>query len=270
MKTGQSFLMKNIFLRLFTWAAVLMVSGQDASLRTYADGAPTVQTATTLGAPPSSPSAAGLWLGEVSLNRVSEAFDGAADTSKARAAGGQFDFNLILHSDGAGKVRLLKDVTLMQKRNTSSNLTEIVLITDDALLPNYDGVVKRAGKLVGVRYSSPFFPFVGQPLSCFGSLGLGNRLSVTNSIPASLPTSPFRHLYHPNHKDPRDLQNSPYNVVRSIVITFNDVKLDVGEGRDSLKGTYQETITGLHKLPLVTEGTVSLRRLSLVNKLNNQ
>ncbi len=246
-----------------------VVSGQDAPLKNFASSGRVVQSGMTFGPPPPNPDAAGLWLGEVSLNRVSEAFDGAADTTTARPAGGQFDFNLILHADTNGTVRLLKNVTLMQKRNVASNLTEIVLVTDDTLLPNYDGVVKRAGKLVGVRYSSPFFQFAGQSLTCEGGLGLGNGVAVTNAIPASLPTNPFRHLYHPTHKDPRDLQNKPYDVERHIEITFNDLKLGVGEGRDSLKGTYRETVLGLHKLPLVTEGTVSLRRLSLVNKLNN-
>lgn len=247
-----------------------VVSGLDAPLRNFADTGRVVQSGIAFGPPASDPAAAGLWLGEVSLNRVNEVFDGAADTATPKSAGGEFDFNLMLHADANGTVRLLKDVTLMQKRNSASNLTEIVLITDDTLLPNYDGVVKRAGKLVGVRYSSSFFPFAGQALTCAGGLGLRNGVLVTNLVPANLPTSPFRHLYHPNHKDPRDLQNKPYDVERRIEITFNDQKLGVGEGRDSLKGTYRETILGLHKLPLIAEGTVSLRRLSLVNKLNNQ
>lgn len=247
-----------------------VVGGQDATLRNFTDSGRVTQTGVNFAPPPSDPAAAGLWLGEVSLNRVNEVFDGAADTATPRTAGGEFDFNLILHADTNGTVRLLKDVTLMQKRNSASNLTEIVLITDDTLLPNYDGVVKRAGKLVGLRYSSSFFPFAGQALTCAGGLGLRNGVLVTNLVPASLPTSPFRHLYHPTHKDPRDLQNKPYDVERRIEMTFNDQKLGVGEGRDSLTGTYRETILGLHKVPLIAEGTVSLRRLSLVNKLNNQ
>ncbi|HTI72484.1 MAG TPA: LamG domain-containing protein [Candidatus Limnocylindria bacterium] len=247
-----------------------VVSGQDAGLKGFTAAGRVSQTGIVFGPPLPDPAAAGLWLGEVSLNKVNEVAEGSASTTLPQPAGGQFDFNIILHADTNGIVRLLKDVSLMQKRNTASNLTEIVLITDDTLLANYDGVVKRAGKLVGVRYSSSFFPFAGQYLACTGGLGLGNGLLVTNTLPASLPTNPFRHLYHPNHKDPRDLQNKPYDIERRIEIVFNDVKLGVGEGRDSLKGTYRETILGLHKLPLITEGSVSLQRLSLVNKLNNQ
>lgn len=247
-----------------------LVSGLDANLKGMAPTARIAQTGITFGLPAPDLAAAGLWLGEVSLNRVNEVAEGAASTTTPQPAGGQFDFNLILHADSNGVVRLLKDVTLMQQRNTASNLTDVVLVTDDTLLANYEGVVKRAGKLVGVRYSSAFYPFAGLSLTCAGGMGLGNSVAVTNRIPADLPTNPFRHLYHPNHKDPRDLQNKPYDVERQIQIVFQDVKLGVGEGRDSLKGTYRETITGLHKLPLIVEGTVSLRRISTVNRLNNQ
>ena len=244
-----------------------LVSGQYAILKNMTASARIAQTNVSFGIPASAVAAAGLWLGEVSLQRVNEV---TGSNSLATTAGGQFDFNIILHADSNGVVRLLKDVTMMQKRNTASNLTDVVLLTDDTLIPNYDGVIKRAGKLVGVRYSSPFFQFDGQSVVLAGGLGLGNVVIGTNLVSATLPTNPFRHKYHPNHKDPRDLQNKPYDVERQIEITFDSIKTGVSEGRDLLKGTYRETIKGLHKIPLVTEGTISLQRISLVNKLNNQ
>lgn len=213
------------------------------------------------------PASAGLWIGEVSLRNVNEVAAGATNTLPA---GGQFDFNILLHVEASGAVRLLKDVTIMQKRNTASSLTEQVLLTDDTLIPNYDGVLKRAGKLVGVRYSSPFFQFAGQTSPMAGGLGFAHVATGTNMIPASLPTNPFRHKFHPTHKDPRDLQGAPYDVERKFEIFFREAKVLPGEGRDRLRGTYRETIKGLHKQLLITDGEISLERISLVNKLNNQ
>ncbi len=214
------------------------------------------------------PSAAGLWLGEVSLKSVNEV---NGTSTNLTSAGGQFDFNILLHADAAGNVRLLKDVTIMQKRNSVSNLTEVVLLTDDSQIPNYDGVLKRSGKLVGIRYSSAFYQFDGQSLPVAGGLGFGYRVAGTNTVPASLPTNPFRHKFHPQHKNPTDLRGVPYDLAREIEITLNTSgKLSPSDGRDRFKGVYRETLRGLHKSALVTEGEISLERVSLVNKLNNQ
>lgn len=214
------------------------------------------------------PAGAGLWLGEVSLNSVNEVTSHPTNTTPA---GGTFDFNIILHAGANGVVRLLKDVTVMQKRNTASNVTDIVLLTDDALIPNYDGVLKRAGKLVGVRYSSAFYQFAGQSLPMAGGIGYAFRVAGTNSIPAGLPTNPFRHLYHPQHRNPVDLQGVPYDLTRIIEINLTGGGLTgQSEGRDRLEGTYRETLWGLHKIPLIVEGSIRLQRVSLVNKLNDQ
>lgn len=214
------------------------------------------------------PAAAGLWAGEVHLKNVSEVSTGSTNTA---AAGGSFDFNILLHVDAAGAVRLLKDVTIMQFKNASTNLTDLVLVTDDTLLPNFDGVVKRSGKLVGVRYSSAFYNFDGQALAMAGGLGYAFRAAVTNMVPASSPLNPFRHKFHPQHKNPTDLQGQPYDITREIeVILTGGGKSGVAEGRDRLKGTYREIIRGLHKVPLVMDGEISLERVSLVSKLNNK
>ena len=219
----------------------------------------------------SNPTGAGLWLGEISLKNVNEVFGGSVNTTNSAPAGGQFDFNVILHADSNGVVRLLKDVTIMQKRNTASNLTDLVLVTDDAQLANFDGVLKRSGKLVGVRFSSAFYQFDGPSLPMAGGVGYGFRMAGTNSVLASQATNPFRHRYHPQHKNPVDLQGRPYDITREIEISLTSGgKVAVSDGRDRLKGTYRETIRGLHKVPLITEGEISLERVSLVNKLNNQ
>lgn len=213
------------------------------------------------------PALAGLWAGEISLQGVSDVVASPGTTTPANSP---FSFNILMHADSNGVVRLLQDVTIMQNRSTVSNVTDTVLITDDALLANYEGVLKRGGKMVGVRYSSAFYQFPGQSLTLAGGLGIGFRVQGTNLVSATLPTNPFFHKYHPNHKNPQDLQGNAYDITRVIDIQFNNYKTATGDGRDRLTGTYKETITGLHKVPLITDGTLTLNRISLVNKLNNQ
>lgn len=247
------------------------VSGQTALFRNMTAANRVAQDGVTFREPElvkaKNPAAAGLWLGEVSLNAVNEASLGGTNTAPA---GGRFDFNVLLHVNATGDVRLLKDVTVMQKRNSASNLTEIVLVTDDTLLSNYDGVVKRSGRLVGVRHSSAFYQFEGATLAMDGGVGSALLLQGTNSIPATLPTNPFRHRFHPVHKDPKDLKGLPYDIQRRIEFRFRESRVLPGEGRERLSGKYRETITGLHKVPVVIEGDVRLERISVVSKLNDQ
>lgn len=247
------------------------VSGQLALFRNMGAANRVAQDGVTFREPElvkmKNPAAAGLWLGEVSLNAVNEASLGGTN---AAPAGGQFDFNVLLHVNAAGEVRLLKDVTIMQKRNSASNLTEIVLVTDDAQLSNFEGVVKRAGRLVGVRHSSAFYQFEGTSLALDGGIGSALLLQGTNSVPATLPASPFKHRFHPVHKDPKDLKGLPYDILRRIEFRFRESKVLPGEGRERLSGKYRETITGLHKAPVVVEGDLRLERISMVSKLNDQ
>lgn len=217
------------------------------------------------------PASAGLWVGEVSLKSVNEVTAKTPNPTNTVQAGGTFDFNILLHVDANGSVQLLKDVTIMQKPNANTNLTEIVLITDDKLLPNYQGVLKRSGKLVGARYSSAFYQFPGLASPLTGGVGMLYGLMGTNFITSDMPTNPFRHRFHPQHKNPVDLQGNPYTVTRVIEINLTGGgKVSPDDGRDRIKGVYRETFTGLHKTPLIAEGEISIERVSLVNKLNNQ
>lgn len=219
--------------------------------------------------------AGGLWKGEVSLKQVSQIY-GSSYTTDRSPAGSAFNLNILLHVDATGVVRLLKDVTIMQLPGASPtnalDTTKIVLVTDDTQLPSFTGVLKRNGKLVGARLSSPFYQFAGNSALLAGGLGLGYATEGTIAIPASLPGNPFRHKYHHDLRDPRDLQGNPYDLSRKIHIDFSEQTLSPGDGRDRLKGTYRETMGGLNKdsQPIIVEGTISLERISLVTKLNNQ
>ena len=91
----------------------------------------------------------GLWVGEVVLNKVNEvstavnaenvvvAPDPNVPTPTADAA----HLRLILHVDGAGKVRLLKSVAVINKSTTDT--LNIALVTDEKLYPNFPSIAKR-------------------------------------------------------------------------------------------------------------------------------
>ncbi len=94
-------------------------------------------------------------------------------------------------------------------------------------------------------------------------------------LPADHPTNPFRHRRHPDHA-------SGYDIRREIRLDFDgapgDVPEPAGYGVDRLRGTYRESISGLHKplgpapetapIGLLTEGRFELNRLSGIDTLN--
>ncbi len=88
-------------------------------------------------------SKAGLWIGQVEITHVSEAVS-KTDTDTPKETPNPFDMTLLLHAES--NVRLLRDVTLMQKRLETTDAAgdteervERVLITDDTLLADPAG-----------------------------------------------------------------------------------------------------------------------------------
>jgi len=141
-----------------------------------------------------------------------------------------------------------------------------VLITDDTLLPNYQGIVARGGKLVGLRLSTLAFDFEGTELLMQGGIGFGKAVEGSITLAATHPTNPYRHTYHPDHKE-------GYRIDRNFVLEFDtgppgDNKSPPGSGLECINGTYRETIQGLHKQPIKFQGSFELERVSLVDHLN--
>ncbi|ETR65570.1 MAG: hypothetical protein OMM_05999 [Candidatus Magnetoglobus multicellularis str. Araruama] len=166
-----------------------------------------------------------------------------------------------------GSVRLLKEVTMMQKsiQQDGQDLAQRVLITDDSLLPEYDGIIRRDGKLVGVRLGSLAYDFpVGQTeVSLSGTLSAGQTLECTIVMDEDHPTNPFRHLYHPDHKEGR-------KVTRHIQFSIDSTQTsnNPDDAAFSLTGVYTDTISGLHKIALKHSGPFKIQRISEVGKLN--
>jgi hypothetical protein len=80
------------------------------------------------------------------------------------------------------------------------------------------------------------------------------------------PTNPYRHKYHPDH-------TVGFDLIRVFSLEFTGAQGDPlaaapAYGVDRITGTYRESIAGLHKITLKTEGTVTLNRISTVANLN--
>jgi len=94
------------------------------------------------------------------------------------------------------------------------------------------------------------------------------------------PLNPFKHKYHPDHDnlgyDFTTLLSEgkeSYTIVRNIELTFTSDDPEglalTGWGDNQVGGTYRESIIGIHKQDLRTEGTFRLLQVSRVALLND-
>lgn len=228
---------------------------------------------------------AGLWVGELQVQAVSEAQRAGTEP---RPVVRPFEQRVLIHVDSSGQARLLKDVIQMWQDGTARPsavnpaYNEVdtpgrhVLITDPSLISLYTGPVNRDGRPVGLRYSTVAYDFAGHEVELEGVFTPGGELSGTLVIGSDLPTNPFLHRYHPDH-DNRDEQFlnpvvEAYQVVRSLNLEFlvEDPlgRTPPGWGDSIVGGRFSESITGLHKNPIFTSGQFRLRRVSAVAILN--
>jgi len=209
----------------------------------------------------------GLWIGQVELNEVNDTTS-TTSTEVLQPVKHVFDMTVLLHVHENGSVSLLKEVTMMQKtiQQDGEDIVQRVLITDDSLLPEYDGIIRRDGKLVGIRLGSLAydFPIDQTQITLSGSFGVGNSLETTIVMDENHPTNPFRHLYHPDHHQGK-------RITRQIQFSFdsNQDNSNPDDAKFSLIGVYSESISGLHKIPLKIGGPFKIQRISEVGKLNN-
>jgi hypothetical protein len=234
---------------------------------------------------PGESSYAGLWIGDVVLNAVSQPAH-PGNPSIPRAAGGSFSFRLIVHVDGAGKARLLQQVFLVRKPPIfgpdpdDPQLERIeqpgrtVAITDEALIPQIIGTAE----LVGRRVSSPAFGFSQPVVLTGGAFGAG-ALQGAFTLDYDHPLNPFKHVYHPDHNnlDERFEQRLPegkeaFTVTRSLSLQFTTADpLGLNPpswGDTEVGGTYHETITGLHRSAIEAGGNFRLVRVLSAAALN--
>ena len=222
---------------------------------------------------------AGLWFGQIEITQVSEVGH-PTDTVTPTDVAHPFDMSILLHAEDSNDdqvpetTRLLKKVTVMGERYTVDNgdgtveeRIRRVLLTDDSLLAGYEGVIRRDGKMVGIRLGSAGFQFDpdSDALDLTGTIGLGQLLEGAIALDPDHPVNPFRHKYHPDHR-------SGYEISRTFRLTFDPAANpdDPESGVEAFEGDYEETIEGLHKIPINIKGHFTINRVSLVPTLNDQ
>jgi hypothetical protein len=236
-------------------------------------------------------SQAGLWMGAISVNAVAETYNNPTNPTPTR---GSFDLRLILHVTTDGTTRLLREVIEMFQDGTYTNNAagqqvlsqpgHTVLLTDDSLVSQYSGVALRDGTPVGRRISTAGFDFDPPGgtnyLVMSGTFGISNTVACMITLTPATPTNPFLHRYHPDH-DNLDAFYNPlgpdqppevYTVTRQIQLTFTaddpTGQTATDYGYNEIAGLYQETLSGLHRNPLVVAGNFHLRRISQTAVLN--
>ncbi len=226
----------------------------------------------------------GLWVGDVEVNKVSEAQTGGTTPTKT---GKGFKFRVLLHVDGSGQVRLLKEVIQMWQNGTrvpsptDPGFTVVgqrgryVLLTDDALIPNFQGASLRDGVPVGIRLSTAAYDFPGNEMNVVGAFGPGQALSWTLQIDPNSPTNPFRHKFHPDHDNLdenfivfREEAFSVHREMRLELAASAPGGASLGWGSTEINGVFKEKISGLHHNPIYVEGTFELKRSVLTPVLN--
>lgn len=214
---------------------------------------------------------AGLWVGNVVIDHVEEVRN---DSTSPIPTGSEFDFRVILHSDGTS-TKLLKQV--YQMWHSDGQTGSYVLITDDDRLADFDSASMRDGEPVSYRISSVAYDFDGIELVGSGAPAPGGSVTFVIELDADAATNPFKHSFHPDHDNDSqasDIDGVPYGVTRNWTLAFAEddpTGLDPPEWGDSVMGgTFSETLTGLHNQTIDVQGTFRLWRVSDDPELNPQ
>jgi len=214
---------------------------------------------------------AGLWVGSALLDQVSDV-NGPTTPS---ATPSPLRFRLIIHQDSNGVVRLLQHATVMLARNGA--MTNMVIITNDDLVPQYMPVQQNGNGVAGQRFSSVVFGFTQPQAMQFNA---GTRVLTTAlTIDYNDRLNPFKHLYHPDHNNldnytttlPEGVQ--AFTVTRTMTLAFSSTPVDgatqAGWGDTLVGGVYREALDGLYHETLNVQGTYVLKFVSPITTLLN-
>ncbi len=211
-----------------------------ASLLRFTDSANLIDVSLPVSARVSS--FAGLWVGDISVNRVVSHAPGATGTG---AVARPFPLRVLLHVDDAGVARLLPQVFL--GKLAASPATTGLATIESALLAS---ALADATRLV-----SAHLPLDVPITAGSGSVALGATLVRNVVLPFDDRTNPFVHQYHPDH-DNKDARGAPlpagkesYEVTRVCSFTFSPTPVgdedSLGWGNTVLGGAYAENVSGL-------------------------
>lgn len=202
---------------------------------------------------------AGLWVGTVSITQVSEPSGALAPTASP------FEFRILFHVNTQGQVRLLQDVIVMQRDDDNDPITapKIVLVTDPAKIPLFTGVIRKEGRLAGLRYGASAYHFTGAEKQASGALAPDKALTYELDCAENDPVNPLRHKFHPDNAQ-------GMAVTRKVVVNFagSSVTDAPGYGVKRITGTYKERIEKLTNHGIDMAGSITLDRISTVGVLN--
>lgn len=227
------------------------------------------------GPPGSSSTYAGLWVGNVTITNVTL----ASQTNAPGQVAWPFNFRVILHINTNGQATFLQKVWQVWQPGTFKpdpmnpavqivdQPGQFVLLTDDSQVGSFSGATLRDGQSVPRRFSTAAFGF-RDPIEMTGDGPGGSKTLGCGVMIAGMDTvNPFRHAFHPEHASEAFLLNRD---IEMHFTTNNGPKiLNAGEGDTQLGGIYHETITGLHKSPLVLQGMFALHLASRVGAISN-
>jgi len=136
---------------------------------------------------------AGLWVGNASLDRVSQVLTNGTAVDGVKA-GGVMEIRLILHVGADKRCRLLQRVIIAGSEDTNGTWNA-ALYVDEAKVPP---------GLKSARISSVAFGLKNNGITWdeayYGDQsGFGKNLRFTYTLAADDPVNPFRHPYHPDH-----------------------------------------------------------------------
>lgn len=266
-----------------------------------------VVVAGSSGSPPANPTEetrehAGLWVGTVTLNAVTEVNSGtlvtnivsqsitrSGSTTNPTPTRAPLSMRLLVHVDTNGVTRLLKEVIQMWKDGTTTNAGggfvstatpgRYVLVTEEGLISQFKGSDLRDGQSVGRRLSTASYDWDGTNSTVVmnGRFAVGNQVQCSLILQPNTPTNPFRHKYHPDHDnlnaqyDGPSLRPEAYAVTRDITLQLapNDsTAISPDYGYSVIAGVYREKLSGLHRDPIYVNGSFRLTRVSTTQVLN--
>ena len=207
---------------------------------------------------------AGLWVGEVQVERVS-----LAETGELQQVPHPFPMRIIFHVSPDGECRLLSEatVTLRQDPNGTRLLTEA-----RSSIPLAGQEESTVHQLQTIAYTTEA-PVLGETLEAGTCLNPGVTATFILKLDYRHPLNPDVHAPHPDHDNlnegyTRELEEGAEarTVVRQWTLTPGATSESRGppfvRGDESISGQFAEKITGVHHSELSTAGRFRLRRIS--------
>lgn len=232
---------------------------------------------------------AGLWVGSAVITNVSRQAQFASSTNENVAPDGEeanqpFSFRLLVHVDGSGHARLLKEAYIASRVEAEA---EPVLLVSRAAALNY----RRNNPNAKIRrVSSANFPNYGRPIAFTNAVagtmtGFAQGGTLTASVVQTYDdkVNPFVHAYHPQHDnvhfDNKAMKKfrasdevegtgtfESWPIIRNVTLVFKNEDPN-GSNYDwnttVSGGDYQEEFVAgsLTKTPVTVKGTFRLTRV---------